>query len=93
MKCETGPVTRRFGGSDWSVLSCSDGKTMIVASAPGNPAGPFLFVLAARGDGSYVVAGEGNGDKAASDAALADLNALTPDDLASLLNATRAIRK
>ena len=65
MKCETGPVQRQFGGTDWLVYSCDDGHSMVVISSPGNPASPFYFVLTSR-EGTYKIYGEGNGSKAAS---------------------------
>ena len=90
MQCNVGPVARELGGSNWTVLSCSDGRSMVVVSAQGNPAGPFVFFLKPRPDGGYAISGEGNGDKAASDAALEALTHYTPDDFAALLAETKA---
>lgn len=90
MQCDAGPVARELGGSDWMVLSCSDGRSMVVVSAQGNPAGPFVFFLKPLPDGAYAISGEGNGDKAASDAALEALTRYTTADLAALLAATKA---
>lgn len=88
MKCETGPVHRQFGGTDWLVYSCDDGRSMVAISSSGNPASPFYFILTPK-DGSYGVFGEGTGSKAASDAAGADLSRLRPDELAALLAETK----
>jgi hypothetical protein len=71
------------------VYSCSDGTTIVVISAQGNPASPFVFTLT-RTDQGYQVDGEGNGDRAASDAAGHDLSALTSDQIAALIADTRA---
>ena len=90
MKCETGPVTRTFGGNLWLVYSCDDKATIVVISSQGNPATPFYFILNPKGSG-YAIYGEGNGDKAASDAAGGDLARLTPNDIAALIGATQAV--
>jgi hypothetical protein len=49
----------------------------------------LLFFLIPRAD-SYVVSGEGNGDKAASDAAGAELSRLAPAEIEALLAETKA---
>lgn len=90
VQCNVGPVARELGGSDWMVLSCSDGRSMVMVSAQGNPAGPFVFFLKPLPDGAYAISGEGNGDKAASDAALEVLTHYTTADFAALLAATKA---
>ncbi len=88
MRCETGPVKRTFGGTDWIVYSCDDQASMVVVSGEGNPASPFYFVLKPAGAG-YTLSGEGNGDRTASDAAGAALAKMSPAELAALLAATR----
>lgn len=88
MKCETGPIRRTFGGSEWEVYSCEDQASMVVISAQGNPASPFYFFLKSTG-GVYRITGEGNGDKKASDAAARALESMTSTDFAELLAATR----
>ena len=65
VKCDTGPLTRTFGASEWFVYSCDDGRTLAMVSAPGSPAVPFYFILAPQGSG-YRLYGEGTGSKAAS---------------------------
>ena len=89
LKCETGPVYRQFGGTDWTVYSCDDQQSMVVISRAGNPASPFFFMLTPK-SGKYAIYGEGNGSKAASDAAGDDLSRLTQADLANLLAETKA---
>jgi hypothetical protein len=88
MKCETGPVKRTFGGTEWIVYSCEDKASMVVVSAEGNPATPFFFFLRFQ-DGSYRIRGEGNGDRRATDAAFQELAKMTPADFAALLEATK----
>ena len=89
IRCETGPVLRRYGGTNWIVYSCQDGASMVVLAYEGNPAAPFAFFLSPK-DGGYAVEGEGTGDRKASDAAGAELSRLSPAELAELLAATRA---
>jgi len=88
MKCETGPVNKTFGGTNWIVYSCDDRISMVVVSAEGNPASPFFFVLKPN-DGGYVIMGEGNGDRDASKAAVDALSKMTADELATLLADTK----
>lgn len=88
MKCETGPVKRTFGGTEWIVYSCEDQASMVVVSAKGNPAMPFFFFLKSEG-GGYRIRGEGNGDKKASNAAFQELAGMKPAEFAALLEATK----
>ena len=78
-----------YSGTHWLVYSCADLRTVAVVSAEENPASPFYFVLTPD-EGGYRLDGEGNGDRAASDAAARDLQAITPDQVASLIAETRA---
>lgn len=68
MKCDIGPIERDFGGTHWIVYSCEDGKSVVAVSAANSPAAPFVFIIHPHGD-HYLVSGEGNGDKVASDRA------------------------
>jgi hypothetical protein len=87
LRCETGPVSKMLGGTDWLVYSCDDRRSMLVVSADKNPARPFYFLLTPLAN-SYHVAGEGNGNKQASDAAGDELSRMTAADFAKLLAAT-----
>ncbi|MEP2987373.1 MAG: hypothetical protein ABJN65_11980 [Parasphingorhabdus sp.] len=87
VKCEVGPVSKQFGGTDWTVYSCSDQASVVLISSKGNPASPFFFILQPK-DGKYIVRGEGNGSKEASKAALDELSELTTDQIKALLNGT-----
>lgn len=89
MKCETGPVTKIFGGTSWIVYSCDDQASLVVVTAQGNPASPFFFMLKPNG-GTYTISGEGNGSRAASEAARNDLSKMKPADFAALLAETKA---
>ena len=90
MKCETGPLYRQFGGTDWTVYSCDDEHSMVVISRAGNPASPFYFILTPK-SGAYAIHGEGNGSRMASDAAGDDLSRLTQADFAKMLAETKAV--
>lgn len=84
MQCNIGPSIQEFGGNNWLVYACSDNKSIIAVSAPGNPAMPFFFSISPI-NGKYKVTGEGNGDKMASDAAYKDLVNLTKEQILNLI--------
>lgn len=90
MKCDIGPVTKQFGKSSWLVYSCSDGKSVLIASAPTNKAVHFHFSFVADDDG-YSLHGEGQGDKHVTDAAYQELNALSEAGVAALVAETRKV--
>lgn len=81
--CKTGPIDHSFGGTEWLVYACNDGRSILARAKPGNPAAPFYFIIAATEKG-HELYGEGTGDKAASDAAYADLQKLDEAAIAKL---------
>ena len=83
MRCDQGPLSRAFGGTNWVVYGCEDQRSVVVVSIQGNPAGPFVFIFAVKDDG-YSLSGEGTGDKIASAAAFAELSKLSGDAIARL---------
>jgi hypothetical protein len=83
IKCKTGPIDHSFGGTEWQVYACDDGRSLLTRAKEGNPAAPFYFILAATEKG-HELYGEGTGDKAASDAAYADLQKLGEAAIAEL---------
>lgn len=89
LQCTAGPLGRSFGGSDWLVYGCSDRATVVVVSAPGSPAMPFVFTLSGR-DAGVQVSGEGNGDASATARAFEDLKKLTRQDLDTLIREAEA---
>ncbi|HEX9661040.1 MAG TPA: DUF4019 domain-containing protein [Candidatus Binatia bacterium] len=89
LTCDIGPVTKIFGQADWLVYSCNDKRSVVVVSAPGNPAAPFYFIFSPQGEG-YGLHGEGTGSKEATAAAYADLRTLTPRDIVALVDQTRS---
>jgi len=92
LKCDVGPVTKVFGAVPWLVYSCDDSTSVVLVSAPGSPATPFYFIFSLEGS-AYKLRGEGTGPKAATDAALKDLQALAATDIAALRSATLAAKK
>jgi hypothetical protein len=58
----------------------------VIITAPGNRAAPFYFLVSPKG-----IEGEGAGDKQASDAALAELQGLTPAQIDALVAEARAV--
>lgn len=92
LHCDVGPITKTFGSVPWLLYSCSDGKSLVVVSAPGNPAMPFYFFLSPQGSG-YSLHGEGTGAKSVTDAALKELQTLRPKDIAVLIRETKDVKK
>ena len=88
LKCNIGPVTKTYGGSKWLVYSCDDNRSLIIVSAPGNPATPFYFTVRPGANG-FDIHGEGTGDKKFTAAASKELTALKESDIAGLISAAR----
>jgi len=88
LRCDAGPVAKTFAKTLWLVYGCSDNLTVVVLTAPGNPAMPFYFTFHPTG-GSYRLSGEGTGSKAVTDAAFAELRLLTSRDILALLAETQ----
>jgi hypothetical protein len=92
LQCDVGPVTKVFGSVPWLVYSCNDDSSVVLISAPGSPATPFYFIFSVEG-ASYRLRGEGTGSKAATDAALKELQALSASSILSLRRETIAVKK
>ena len=78
--CNVGPAVKVYGKTNWLVYSCNDNRSLIFVSAPGNPAGPFVFSLMPEGS-AYHLRGEGTGNKGSSDAALVELQTLSTSSI------------
>jgi hypothetical protein len=91
LQCDIGPIAKVFGSVPWLLYSCDDGKSLVVVSAPGSRAAPFYFMFYPEGTG-YHLQGEGTGDKALTDAALAELKALSNTEIVALVGKTIATR-
>ena len=90
MECNVGPVARHVGGTEWNVLSCSDGRSLVFVTAKGNPAMPFYFMVQ-RDEESPKIAGEGNGSKKYSAAAYEEIKKMTTTEFDELVQATKAV--
>jgi hypothetical protein len=88
LKCEVGPVKKTYGSTPWLVYGCDDGKSLIVVTAEGSAAMPFVFIFTSV-DGSLRLSGEGNGDKSLTDAAFAELSKLNAGDIENLIRETK----
>jgi hypothetical protein len=86
--CETGPLTRQYGGTEWYVYSCSDGRSLVVVASPNNPAAkPYAFMVSSK-DGVKRLngAGEMMGTVLAT---YGDLKALKQADISALITDTK----
>lgn len=91
LKCDVGPVTRVYGGSNWLVYSCDDNQSLVFVSAPDSKAAPFIFMLHPSAKG-YQLHGEGTGNKQVTDAALKELKALTEREVVALVAETKSVK-
>ena len=92
LKCDIGPIQKTYGKTQWVVYSCADGRTVVIHSAPGNPAMPFYFMFFPREDG-YRLYGEGTGRKEATAAAHEELKTFSDEDIAALITQTKSGQK
>lgn len=89
LQCMAGPIQRSFGGTEWLIYGCADQRTLIVVSAPGNPAMPFVFTLS-KTDGGVRISGEGNGDQGATTPAFEDLKKVSSEVLGQMIRETES---
>jgi hypothetical protein len=85
LSCESGPLKKTFGKTPWYVYGCDDGRSIVVVTAPGNPAMPFYFSFV-WGPNGFELHGEGAGSKEITDAAYEELKVLTEADVTQLHN-------
>jgi hypothetical protein len=45
LTCETGPVTKTYGGTNWLIYSCSDHQSLALLSEPNSLASPMFFFI------------------------------------------------
>jgi hypothetical protein len=91
-KCDVGPVMKTYGKTPWLVYSCTTDKNVVLVSAPGSPAMPFVFCFCTK-DGSYQLSGEGTGNKEVTAAAFRDLQHLAEPDIAELIMQTKQVNE
>lgn len=89
LQCMAGPINRSFGGTEWLTYGCADHRTLIVVSAAGNPAIPFVFILSKTDEGVRIK-GEGNGDQRATAPAFEDLKKVSPEALEHMIREAEA---
>lgn len=92
LQCDIGPVSKTFGNSQWRVYSCSDGRSVVVVSAPGSLAAPFYFMFQATAGGHHLI-GEGTGNKAATDEAYGELKGLSEQGIQDLIQQTKSVKR
>jgi hypothetical protein len=89
-KCEIGPVQKTYGSTQWLVYSCQDGRSLVIVTAPGNPAMPFYFFLHPS-DAGYRLEGEGTGNKDVTDRTASELQRLSGAEIAAIVDETRKV--
>lgn len=91
LKCNVGPTPVQLSGQAWLAFACSDGKSVAIASQKGNPAHPYLFLVAALKD-RYVIRGRGTGNLKVAHAAGRELESWRPEAVAALHARVKARR-
>ena len=89
LACNIGPAAKSYGGGQWLVYGCSDGKSVVLVTSQGNPGSPFVFSFIYTGN-TMTLHGEGTGDKQATDAAFKEIKALSQADVAALFQQAKA---
>ncbi len=92
MDCTSGPIAKSFGGSKWLVSSCADERTIMLRAMNDSPAFPCLITIAPSPEG-YNVDGRGRGDRQATEAAMAELGAMSVADIHALIAETKQLQK
>ena len=92
LSCMVGPIHIEIGGGNWQVTSCGDGKSLTFATAAGNPAMPFVFIVL-RGKGKTKINGEGNGSKVVSSAAFEEIRAMSEAQFDALVEVTKLVKR
>jgi len=84
--CDVGPVTKHFGHSDWQILSCGDGRTLLFQSLPGKPGADFSISIEKD---SIERGNESMENRDLSEAAIKELAALSHEKLLALIAETQ----
>jgi len=88
--CDVGPIKKTFGGTSWLVYSCKDSPTLVIVTAIGSPATPFVFLFYQE-NGAYRLRGMGAGNKGLTDAAYEDLRLFTEQNITALILETKSV--
>ena len=86
--CDVGPVTKHFGRSDWQVLSCGDGRTLLFQSLPGKPGANFSIAIEKD---SIKRGSESMDNRDLDEAAIAELAAQSHEKLIAQIRETEAV--
>lgn len=59
LSCTIGPLNKTYGKTQWLVYGCNDGRSLVVTTAPENPAAPFVFYFywGSKGMSLYIAKG------------------------------------
>jgi hypothetical protein len=79
LDCSIGALSQTYGGSEWVVHACSDGKSVVIVSDEGNPANPFVFFIIWTEE-DFTLYGEGTGEKSSTKPAFDELSSLLSDE-------------
>jgi len=91
LSCATGPLHKSYGGTPWLVYSCSDRKTLIIITATGSPAMPYVFTFSLK-KGKYHLRGKGKGNRNLTKAAYKELHRFSDTHIQKLINQTKTVR-
>lgn len=72
LTCDIGPGQHELAGQTWIAYACSDQSSVVLLAVEPNPAAPFYFIFT-PGEEGYRLAGEGSGQRAATEAAYNEL--------------------
>jgi hypothetical protein len=87
--CDVGPTTKTYGHLEWLVYSCRDDPTLVFAPATDTPTAPFFFMLKPLNGNYQVISSETINDQHVARNALTEIEALSNQDIAKLIEETR----
>lgn len=88
LTCAIGPLHKKYGGTPWLVYSCNDRKTLIIITATGSPAMPYVFRFYLKG-GKYRLKGEGKGSRKFTKAAYKELHKFSHAKIEKMIAQTK----
>jgi hypothetical protein len=88
LTCETGPIVKTFGATQWKVYSCNEERHLMFVAVPGSAAGQVLFMVFWE-NGHWSVMDMGSGTRAAN-AAHSEIQSLSDADIMALIAETKA---
>ena len=85
LSCDTGPLTRTYGGVSWLVYGCADKHSILVVSSHGTSE----YIMLSPSHGGVQVVSEGWSLGGAGDAAFTELKRMSARQLDELAAETR----